>query len=154
MSETPRKAIIMRSEIASTELGKAFTQSFEVRFGPSLQADVILPGPPISWAFLFLEDLTSQRLLSSVTRLDRMVTMFEHAIVVLLRPAPEGLIRFQRHLAESGYCSHIMLGSLIYYLYTPCLIECSYSLFGYPGRSILGQKSSSFLMLLQRKPLF
>jgi len=93
----------MRSEVASTELGKAFANSFEVRFGPSLQADVILPGPPISWAFLFLEDLQPTRLLSAVARLDRMVAMFEHAVVVMLRPSPEGVIRLQQHLAESGY---------------------------------------------------
>jgi len=92
----------MRSEVASTELGKAFANSFEVRFGPSLQADVILPGPPISWAFLFLEDLQPTRLLSAVARLDRMVAMFEHAVVVMLRPSPEGVIRLQQHLAESG----------------------------------------------------
>jgi hypothetical protein len=38
------------------EIGKAFLSQFEVRFGPGLQADIILPGPPLSWAFTMVDN--------------------------------------------------------------------------------------------------
>jgi hypothetical protein len=44
--------VAMYSSDLYAEIGRTFAANFEVRYGPSLLADVILPGPPISWAFL------------------------------------------------------------------------------------------------------
>ena len=154
------KAINILADVFLTDFGKSFLESFEVRFAPSLQADLILPGPPISWAFLVvrscsfsagtqislhfsltkisralshgesskilhrfffcvylacllrsvaacllgrqLETLSERSLLGAVQRLDKMVTMFEHAVVICICPSFDGLWRLQGHLSEAG----------------------------------------------------
>ena len=49
-----------------------------------------------------LEDLVAEKMLGAASRLDRMVNMFQHAIVVCIKPSPEAMRRLQRHLAEAG----------------------------------------------------
>ena len=62
------------SFFSHSALGKAFLSQFEVRFGPSLQADVIIPGPPTSWAFLVVGTT------SSCTRVLRVCTQSVHSV--------------------------------------------------------------------------
>jgi len=46
-----RKMLTLRFVLLAG-IGKAFHEHYAVRYGPNLQADIILPGPPTSWAFL------------------------------------------------------------------------------------------------------
>lgn len=41
-------------------------------------------------------------MLNVAGRIDRMVKMFEHAIIVCVNPQAEGLWRLQGHLKEAG----------------------------------------------------
>ena len=104
-----KKKIIMRSEFARTALGESLLSKFgddNVRFGPSLQGDLIIPGPPISTAFLVLEHLTSQRLQSQTGRLERLSKMFQHSIVILVSPKSEAVSALQSRFPK---CDRLLI---------------------------------------------
>ena len=102
---TGQKKIILHSEFARTELGRKIVRSWgeeNVRFGPSLQGDMIIPGPPISYAFCFLEGLSSQQILESkAARIDRLNKMFRHSILMLIAPSARVVEMLQRKFSKS-----------------------------------------------------
>ena len=51
---------------------------------------------------LQLDGLSVSGMLGAVTRIDRMVSMFQYAIVLCVHPSKEAVVKLQRHIAESG----------------------------------------------------